>query len=196
MSTTTTRRERDFDPATVQELKAAATSGLTIGGANLAARAMAAGLVDECQLFVWPMIVGGGNRPCQRASAPPRTPRRVPIRQRRRTPPLTHPHKTAPRPCPSDLSAGAETCDVGRLIRVLVTRHGGGSGELRCSTEAQTFWNCVMSLQRYDGYRAASMQLLIQLRRQPFRNPALQTHDVGVGRRVQAFSSACRRSPQ
>ena len=45
----------------VQELKAAATSDLTIGGANLAARAMAAGLVDECQLFVWPMIVGGGK---------------------------------------------------------------------------------------------------------------------------------------
>ncbi len=61
MSTTTTRLERDFDPDAVQELKATATSDLTIGGANLAARAMAAGLVDECQLFVWPMIVGGGK---------------------------------------------------------------------------------------------------------------------------------------
>lgn len=61
VSTTTTRLERDFDPDAVQELKAAATSDLTIGGANLAARAMAAGLVDECQLFVWPMIVGGGK---------------------------------------------------------------------------------------------------------------------------------------
>lgn len=61
VSTTTTRLERDFDPAAVQELKAAATSDLTIGGANLAARALAAGLVDECQLFVWPMIVGGGK---------------------------------------------------------------------------------------------------------------------------------------
>ncbi len=59
--TTTTRLERDFDPDAVQELKAAATSDLTIGGANLTARAMAAGLVDECQLFVWPMIVGGGK---------------------------------------------------------------------------------------------------------------------------------------
>ena len=48
-------------PAAVQELKAAATSNLTIGGANLAARAFAAGLVDESQLFVWPMIVGGGK---------------------------------------------------------------------------------------------------------------------------------------
>ena len=61
VSTATTTLERDFDPAAVQELKAAATSDLTIGGANLAARALAAGLVDECQLLVWPMIVGGGK---------------------------------------------------------------------------------------------------------------------------------------
>lgn len=61
VSTTTTRLERDFDPDAVRELKATATSDLTIGGANLAAQAMAAGLVDECQLFVWPMIVGGGK---------------------------------------------------------------------------------------------------------------------------------------
>ena len=61
VSTTTTRLERDFDPHAVHELKSAASSDLTIGGANLAARAMAAGLVDEYQLFVWPMIVGGGK---------------------------------------------------------------------------------------------------------------------------------------
>ena len=51
----------DLCAAAVQELKAAASSDLTIGGAILAARAFAAGLVDECQLFVWPMIVGGGK---------------------------------------------------------------------------------------------------------------------------------------
>jgi len=61
VSTTTTRLEHHFDPAAVEELKAAATSDLTIGGANLAGRAFAAGLVDEYQLFVWPMIVGGGK---------------------------------------------------------------------------------------------------------------------------------------
>lgn len=61
VSTTMTRLERDFDPHAVQDLKAAATSDLTIGGATLAAQAMAAGLVDECQLFLWPMIVGGGK---------------------------------------------------------------------------------------------------------------------------------------
>jgi dihydrofolate reductase len=59
--TASTRLERHFDPDAVQELKAEATSTLTIGGANLAARAFEAGLVDECQLFVWPMILGGGK---------------------------------------------------------------------------------------------------------------------------------------
>lgn len=61
VSTAKTHLECDFDVATVQELKAAATNGLIVGGANLAAQALAAGLVDECQLFVWPMIVGGGK---------------------------------------------------------------------------------------------------------------------------------------
>lgn len=42
-------------------MKAAAARDLTIGGANLAAQAFAAGLVDECHLFVWPMLVGGGK---------------------------------------------------------------------------------------------------------------------------------------
>ncbi|WP_426514636.1 dihydrofolate reductase family protein [Dactylosporangium sp. McL0621] len=32
-----------------------------MGGANLAAQAFAAGLVDECQLLVWPHVVGGGK---------------------------------------------------------------------------------------------------------------------------------------
>jgi dihydrofolate reductase len=59
--TAATRIERDFDPAAVRELKAAAERDLTIGGAELAARAFAAGLVDECALFVWPLIVGGGK---------------------------------------------------------------------------------------------------------------------------------------
>jgi dihydrofolate reductase len=59
--TATTRLEHRFDPDAVQELKAETTTNLTIGGANLAARAFEAGLVDECQLFVWPMILGGGK---------------------------------------------------------------------------------------------------------------------------------------
>lgn len=59
--TNSTRLERSFDPSSVRELKAAASSDLTIGGADLAARAIAEGLVDECHLIVWPTILGGGK---------------------------------------------------------------------------------------------------------------------------------------
>jgi dihydrofolate reductase len=61
VTTARTRLERDFDGAAVRDLKAAATSDLTIGGADLAADAFAAGLVDEVQLLVHPVIVGGGK---------------------------------------------------------------------------------------------------------------------------------------
>ncbi|GAB3394510.1 dihydrofolate reductase family protein [Humibacter soli] len=60
-STARTRIERHFDAGLVRELKAAGTSDLTVGGANLAAQAIAHGLVDECRLFVWPSILGGGK---------------------------------------------------------------------------------------------------------------------------------------
>jgi dihydrofolate reductase len=59
--TAQTRLEPRFDAATVRELKASTTSDLTVGGARLAAHAFAAGLVDECRLFVWPSIIGGGK---------------------------------------------------------------------------------------------------------------------------------------
>lgn len=59
--TAATRLERLFDPAAVEALKAGATTDLAIGGAEIAARAFAAGLVDECQLLVWPAIIGGGK---------------------------------------------------------------------------------------------------------------------------------------
>jgi dihydrofolate reductase len=61
VSTADTRLERHFDPAAVHELKATASSDLTVGGANLATQAFKAGLVDECQLLVWPIVVGGGK---------------------------------------------------------------------------------------------------------------------------------------
>src|SRR3954468_1516075 len=61
VSTGSARLERDFVPDVVQALKAATTSNLTIGGANLAAQAFEAGLVDECLLFVWPMTLGGAK---------------------------------------------------------------------------------------------------------------------------------------
>jgi dihydrofolate reductase len=59
--TADTRLVRHFDPTSVQELTSTASSDLTVGGANLAAQALRAGLVDECRLFVWPLIVGGGK---------------------------------------------------------------------------------------------------------------------------------------
>jgi dihydrofolate reductase len=57
-----TRIEREFDPDAVRALKATAAGDLTVGGAELAARAIAAGLVDEYQLFLVPALVGGGKR--------------------------------------------------------------------------------------------------------------------------------------
>jgi dihydrofolate reductase len=61
-STARTRIERDFDPEAVRQLKASARRDLTVGGPDLAAQAMKAGLVDEYQLFVTPVVVGGGKR--------------------------------------------------------------------------------------------------------------------------------------
>jgi len=60
-STADTRIERHFDPAAVRELKATASSDLTVGGANLAAQAFEAGLVDECHLYVLPIALGRGK---------------------------------------------------------------------------------------------------------------------------------------
>jgi dihydrofolate reductase len=57
-----TRIERDFDPEAVRELKATGARDLTVGGPELAAQAIQAGLVDELQLFLVPVIVGGGKR--------------------------------------------------------------------------------------------------------------------------------------
>jgi dihydrofolate reductase len=60
--TARTRIERAFDPDAVRQLKASAGHDLTVGGPHLAAEALKAGLVDECQLFLAPIVVGGGNQ--------------------------------------------------------------------------------------------------------------------------------------
>jgi dihydrofolate reductase len=57
-----TRIERDFDPEAVRRMKAAAGRDITVGGPDLAAHAIKAGLVDEWRLFVTPIVVGGGKR--------------------------------------------------------------------------------------------------------------------------------------
>ena len=59
VSTARTRLERRFDPGAVHDMKAAAGSDLLVGGPTLAAQALQAGVVDEVQLFVWPVILGG-----------------------------------------------------------------------------------------------------------------------------------------
>jgi dihydrofolate reductase len=56
------RVQREFDADVVRELKASAAGDLTVGGAELAAQAIAAGLVDAYQLFFVPVLVGGGKR--------------------------------------------------------------------------------------------------------------------------------------
>jgi dihydrofolate reductase len=61
-STARTRIERDFDPEAVRRMKASAQRDISIGGAELAAVALRAGLVDECHLLLSPIVVGGGKR--------------------------------------------------------------------------------------------------------------------------------------
>jgi len=60
-STDRTRVEHEFDPAVIRGLKASSGRDLSIGGAEIAGEAFAAGLVDECRLFLHPILVGGGK---------------------------------------------------------------------------------------------------------------------------------------
>ncbi len=62
VSTARTRIERDFDPEAVRQMKVSAGRDMVVGGAELAAQAFRAGLVDECHLFVAPIVVGGGKQ--------------------------------------------------------------------------------------------------------------------------------------
>jgi dihydrofolate reductase len=61
-SSARTRIERDLDADDVRRLKEASKADITIGGAELAGQALALGLVDECHLFLGPVLVGGGKR--------------------------------------------------------------------------------------------------------------------------------------
>ena len=54
--------EREFDPQTVRRLKQSAERDISVGGADLAAQAIKADLVDELHLLVVPVVVGGGTR--------------------------------------------------------------------------------------------------------------------------------------
>jgi dihydrofolate reductase len=61
-SSARTRIEREFDPEAVRRLKLSSTSDLSVGGGDLAGQAISAGLVDECHLFLCPIVIGGGKR--------------------------------------------------------------------------------------------------------------------------------------
>jgi dihydrofolate reductase len=61
-STARTRIEPSFNPEAVRELKESSSREIGVGGATLAAAALDAGLVDECRLFLNPVVVGGGKR--------------------------------------------------------------------------------------------------------------------------------------
>jgi len=61
-SSARTQLERDFDADAVRQMKVTAERDIAVAGPTLAAQAFQAGLVDECQLFIAPMVVGGGIR--------------------------------------------------------------------------------------------------------------------------------------
>jgi dihydrofolate reductase len=61
-SSAKTRIERDFDPEAVRQLKSTAGRDISVGGPELAAQAIKAALVDEFQLFLTPVVVGGGKQ--------------------------------------------------------------------------------------------------------------------------------------
>jgi dihydrofolate reductase len=58
-----TRIERDFDPEAVRQMKATAGRDITVAGPGPAAQAVEAGCVDECHLFVTPIVVEAAEAP-------------------------------------------------------------------------------------------------------------------------------------
>jgi dihydrofolate reductase len=61
VETTRTRLERTFDHEEIRALKRAEEQDISIGGAQLAAQALDAGLVDELHLLLIPVAVGAGK---------------------------------------------------------------------------------------------------------------------------------------
>jgi dihydrofolate reductase len=61
-SSARTRIEREFDSDAVRQLKLSSSADIAVGGGELAGQAFSAGLVDECHLFLCPIVVGGGKR--------------------------------------------------------------------------------------------------------------------------------------
>ncbi len=62
VSSARTRIVRDFDAEAIRQMKANAERDISVGGSDLAAQALKAGLVDEMHLFLTPILVGGGTQ--------------------------------------------------------------------------------------------------------------------------------------
>jgi dihydrofolate reductase len=62
VSSARTRIERHFDAEAVRQMKATSETDISVGGPDLAAQAIQAGLVDELHVFVTPVVVGGGKK--------------------------------------------------------------------------------------------------------------------------------------
>jgi dihydrofolate reductase len=60
-SSSRTTVEQEFKPEAIRHMKATSDHDLTVGGPDLAAQAIEAGLVEECHLFLWPVVLGGGK---------------------------------------------------------------------------------------------------------------------------------------
>jgi dihydrofolate reductase len=61
-SSARTRIEREFEPDAVRQLKLSSMADIAVAGGELAGQAIGAGLVDECHLFLCPIVVGAGKR--------------------------------------------------------------------------------------------------------------------------------------
>jgi len=61
VSTRKTQIVRNFNPEAIRQLKEAVEHDILIGGPEFAAHAFRSGLIDECHLFLVPIIVGGGK---------------------------------------------------------------------------------------------------------------------------------------
>ena len=61
LSTRKTQLMRSFEVEAIRQLKANSEHDILIEGPEVASHAFRAGLIDECHLFVLPVVVGGGK---------------------------------------------------------------------------------------------------------------------------------------